>query len=278
MSNENTVSQKMERIQSIFREVQDSFSETTILDNYDIEFRSIAYEAASMCIALNDFKIHQELSKWFDFIDKSGTSHATQIHVGLGWALAQNEINPAPILLQLDPMMRYRILDGYGYCEGIFRRKKSILNQQKPEFTDPAASSAYDQGLGRSFWYLNNGAIAGAKTMLHKFPAERRADLWRGMGIAIAYVGGCSEAVLHEIAIAAETYKPQLLTGTAMALISRHYAAFISEDTAFTATILISKSIEKIISMNEILRSSMELKSEDAYVKWIGQLELLFAA
>jgi hypothetical protein len=276
MSNENTVAQKMESIQAIFREVHDSFPRNAAPDSYDVEFRSIAYEAMSMCIALEDFKTEQQLSKWFDFLTASGTSHATQIHVGLGWAFAQNETDFSSILPKLDPMLRYRVLDGYGYYEGIFRRRKSVLNQDKPEFADATASAAYDQGLGRSLWYTNSGIVPATVSALQKFPAERRADLWRGLGIAVAYVGGCPEETLHEISAAAEIHKPQLSTGAAMALVSRHYAGFISDSHALAATLFCHKSVDEIISLNETLSSNLDLKSDGAYMKWVELLESHF--
>jgi hypothetical protein len=278
MSSENTVAQKMERIQAIFREVQDSYPHSPAPDSYDAEFRSIAYEAMSMCIALHDLKTEQQLNKWFDFLNKSGIAHATQIHVGLGWALAQTETDISVILPELDPMMRYRVVDGYGYYDGIFRRRKSILNQQKPEFTDPVACAAYDQGLGRSMWYLNNGVIAGAKAMLQKLPAERHTDLWRGMGIATVYVGGCNEETLREIAQSAEKYIPQLAAGAAMALVSRHYAGFISDSNALVASTICHRPVEEILSANEALRSNLDLNGEDAYMKWVDELESTFSS
>lgn len=227
---ENRVAQKMEIIQKIFREVQDSYSETTQLDNYDIEFRGIAYEATSMCIALEDFKTGNELNRWNNFL-KENKAHATQIHVGLGWALAQNEISPIEILHQLEPEYRYRVCDGYGYYEGFFRRRKSILNQQQPEWNDSVATGAYNQGLGRSLWYINNGDINAAKHALEKFPAERHNDLWRGLGIAIAYVGGCNENSLKEIFEKAEEHKVDLAEGANRALHSRKQSGCFSADT-----------------------------------------------
>ena len=54
-----TVEAKIQTIQNIFRDVQDDFPEAYSLpelaeklDRYEIEFRSIAYEAASFCMAL----------------------------------------------------------------------------------------------------------------------------------------------------------------------------------------------------------------------------------
>src|SRR5690242_18479711 len=108
--------QNMETIQNIFRDVQDNFPETYALQNlaqqldtYEIEFRSIAYEAASFCIALKDLEVGNELSNWTTFLTEIGKQHATQIHVGLGWALAQKQIDPTPYFSALQPMMRYRV-------------------------------------------------------------------------------------------------------------------------------------------------------------------------
>ena len=159
------------------------------------------------------------------------SAHATQIHVGLGWALAQNEISPIEFLQQLDSMLRYRVLDGYGYYEGFFRRRKSILNQQQPQWNDSTATGAYDQGLGRSLWYIHTGEIDAAKHALEKFPVERHKDLWRGLGIAIAYVGGCSEETIFEILQNAGQHKTDLAEGASRALESRKQSGCFSADT-----------------------------------------------
>jgi len=279
----SSVLQKMELIQSIFREVQDSFDENksvgklvASLDGYNVEFRSIAYESASMCIAIDDYEKYNELKFWFSFLNQNQEKHATQIHIGLGWALAQKEINPEPLLKKFEPMMRYRVLDGYGYYEGIFRRRKSILNQQKPDFIDKTAASAYDQGLGRSIWYLNNGDITLAKNMIQKFPAERHADFWRGLGIAITYVGGCDEKYLQEIFTAAENYQPNLAAGAMMGFVSRHYAGLDTEGSILAAEVLTHQSKDHILKLNEQLRTDLDVQNVNTYRMWIDGMELHF--
>ena len=76
--NNSSVLQKMELIQSIFREVQDSFAENksveklvASLDGYNVEFRSIAYESASMCIAIDDYEKYNEIKFWFSFLNQN---------------------------------------------------------------------------------------------------------------------------------------------------------------------------------------------------------------
>jgi hypothetical protein len=279
----NLVAQKMEAIQGIFQQVQESFSKTETLadlrwlcESYEPEFRSIAYEAVAMCLGLNDLKAEDGLVSWRAFLESQNHLNDTQVHVGLGWAFAQQSIDPTPFLSGLEQMFRYRVLDGYGYYEGIFRKRKSILSQQKPEWKDEVASGAYDQGLGRSLWYLNHGKVDEAQTMLEKFPAERHADLWRGLGIAVAYVGGCDEKTLGQIFKSADTNKAQLATGAFMALVSRHYAGYVSEGTAFTCRLWCKQSADKMIAQNDAIKKSLHLNNPDAFAKWKEGIEAIF--
>lgn len=235
---QNSVANNIQAIQRIFRDVQENFPETynlqTLaekLDTYEVKFRSIAYEAASFCIALKDIDTFGNLHNWKFFLNEIGKPHATQIHVGLGWALAQKQIEPAIYLTQLEPALRYRVLDGYGYYEGVFRKRKSVLGMQKFETKDTAAVIAYDQGLGRCLWYGCMGEIDEAKIVIEKFPAERQKDLWRGLGIAIAYVGGFSERKVEDILQKAATHKIDLAEGASRALHSRKESGCGSEDT-----------------------------------------------
>jgi hypothetical protein len=271
--------QNMESIQSIFREVQDSYSDNTslpelckYLDTFELEFRSIAYEAASMCMALSDLKAANQLKRWLEFAQQS-VLHTTQIHVGLGWALAQLQLDPSLFMTKLHPMMRYRVADGYGYYEGIFRKRKSVLSQQKPDWNDGTAMKAYDQGLGRSMWYLNYGTIEEAKNLIKRFPVERQSDLWRGLGIAITYAGGCGEEKLREIFVLAEDYKTQLATGSVMALASRKVAKYISQDTLLVCSVWCNKNADELLALYEPDISSVNANNELAYANWIASIE-----
>ena len=277
---ENTITQKMDAIQNTFLRVQDIFFEApdwkrhvAELESADIEFRSIAYESASMSIALDDLKQGEQLTNWLQFLNEAAPAHDTQVHVGLGWAFAQTLKNPIAYLPELNPMMRYRVLDGYGYYEGIFRRRRSIINHLKLQVEDTVASGALDQGIGRSIWYLNKGIIDDAKTMIEDFAAERHKDLWRGLGIAIAYVGGCDEQTLQEIFSKSDSYKTQLATGAVMALVSRDAAKYISADTELACKIFCNKPAEQILELNYSIKSKLDLNADDAYAKWISELE-----
>ncbi|MCX6198220.1 MAG: DUF1702 family protein [Bacteroidetes bacterium] len=274
------ITQKMDTIQNTFLRVQDIFFESpewrnhvAELESTDIEFRSIAYESASMSIALEDLKQGEQLTNWFQFLNEVASAHATQVHVGLGWAFAQQLKNPIAYLTKLNPMMRYRVLDGYGYYEGIFRRRRSIINHLKLQVDDAVASAALDQGLGRSIWYLNKGIIDDAKIMIEGFAIERHKDLWRGLGIAIAYVGGCDEEMLKDFFSKSDFYKTQLATGAVMALVSRDSAKYISTDTELACKVFCNKTAEQILELNYSIKSKIDLNHANAYCNWVTALE-----
>ncbi len=280
MSVENSVQGKMETIQNTFLRVQDIFFESpdwkrhvAELESTDIEFRSIAFESASMSIALEDLKQGEQLTNWFRFLNEAASAHTTQVHVGLGWALAQQLKNPITYLPELNPMMRYRVLDGYGYYEGIFRRRRSIINHLKLAVENAVASGAIDQGIGRSIWYLNKGIVADTKTMIEGFAVERHKDLWRGLGIAIAYVGGCDKEMLQDIFSKSDSYKTQLATGAVMALVSRDAAKYISTDTELACKVFCNKTAEQILELNYSIKSKIDLKHANAYCNWVTALE-----
>ncbi len=233
MYNRNSV-ENIEEIERNFREVQEHFSEfdsdsqlADRLNSYDITFRSIAYEAVSMCLALVDIKTESGLLRWKKFLESYGKLHVTQYYIGLGWALAQENINPLPFALKWSE----RVLDGYGYYEGMFRRRKAIQQQLLPEWSnDKQQLLVYDIGLGRSVWYAHKGDLTSVIKIVQSFSKERRPALWRGLGIAIAYVGGSSEYELAELANASGTLCSELAKGSEMAIVSRTTANSLTED------------------------------------------------
>ena len=270
----------MDVIQDTFLRIQDLYFQSpdwdaNIIDlvQANAEFRSIAYESAAMSIAMQDLELNNQLANWFLFANGPGHAHATQVHVGLGWALAQKLKSPMDYLLLLQPMQRYRVFDGYGYYEGIFRRRRSILNHMKIQVDDAVASGALDQGVGRSLWYNNRADFDAAKTTLETFAAERQPDLWRGLGIAITYVGGSTEDALRDMFSKAGAYQTQLATGAAMALISRHYAGYVTPDSELACKIWCGKTAAEIITLNEQLRNNINPESDMAYWEWVSGLE-----
>lgn len=184
-------------------------------------FRSVAFEGAAMGLALRDVTV------WKEFLANQGSNHAVQVHIGLGWALAEQQ-KPIPENPSWpDPDS---VLDGYGYYHGLFRRRLSIRTQSIPEGLTDAQLPAFDRGLGRSLWYISKGDLEVMNRMTDAFAQKRQPDLWRGIGIAVAFVGGCNDLLLGQVASASSTYRPQLLEGAQRALRSRTQAGTPTAD------------------------------------------------
>lgn len=154
---ENIIEQKMETIKSIFQNAQEQASALDIneliefLQTTEKEFLPVAYEGAAMTLALNDFNESDSITKWKQLLDGS-KKYSRQIYIGMGWAVAQQKKSELSFLDQLSYNMQFRLWDGCGYYDGIFRQRQSIKGQRRSENIQPKYFQAYDEGLGRSIW------------------------------------------------------------------------------------------------------------------------------
>lgn len=200
------------------------------LESYPVQFRSIAYEAAAMQFGLQDLKSKVHLLSWQQFCNNYAHMYSTPCCIGLGWAFAQQQLNPADFFRFTEGDFNLKVCDGYGYYEGFFRRRKSVVSREQPECFSALMCHSYDQGLGRSIWYSSKADVQLAAKTVNEFPDNRKPDLWTGLGIAIAYVGGCNQQMLEEILDIPGEYKSNLQAGAKMALATRELAGAVTED------------------------------------------------
>jgi enediyne biosynthesis protein E3 len=280
---QNSISAVLQSVQHVFQKGFSLAEETSSLSGLadglnamDKEYLSVAFEGASMSIALNCIEADKEIKPWFDFLEQYAQPHTILYHIGLGWALAQLQIHVTPYLERLDAVERYRVMDGYGYYEAIFRTKKCIHGQQQPTGLNAASTSAYFQGIGRGIWYLNHGQISEAQGMIEKFAPEKRMDLWRGLGIACAYAGGCDETVLKDIMAAAGDYRRQLATGAVMTAICRHKAGYITGGTELACKVLCKQNAAQLVSKHVLNNMELKADTEKGYLNWIAGIESSF--
>lgn len=237
MQSDNALAQ-IRKIEATFRQIQDNFSESVsneqlynLLELQDIEFRSVAYEAASMCLALFDLKRQLPLERWRAFFDGYAKPHAVQYHIGLGWAVAQLQLPLQQFIDGSNSAYRYRIADGYGYYEGMFRRRKTIDNKELSDWEDVLTLENYYQGLGRSIWYVFNANCSKVAEVIAAFPLHLQPHLWRGIGIAVSYTGGCEHAGLLQLLSGAGSSAEELRKGAQLAIESRRMSGTITSAT-----------------------------------------------
>jgi len=187
--------------------------------------------------------------------------------VGLGWAIAKFNFPFLTAVEKLHSKFYFRIADGCGYYDGSFKHRRTVTNKELPVYLPAAALPMYDQGIGRSIWYTQKADIHMIHRKIETFATNRRADLWRGVGIAVAYVGGCDDADLKILLQYAATNGFQLACGAALAARSRTRANTMTEDTNRCSRLWFALTVDDAVIINE-----------GAYCNWIKEIEEQLAA
>lgn len=280
MQSSTIISEKMEKIKTLFLEskefvldMNDSLSIVNKIENSDKEFRSVSFEGISMALAETDIAQNNFLNSWKIFLEEHAKAHSLQFHVGLGWALAKANIETSSFLKNIEPFMVSRVLDGMGYYDGIFRNRQTIKSKKISEKINLVQLKHYDQGLGRSIWYSCLGNIIKCKEVIDSFPPARQADLWRGLGIACVYVGGCDEKILTEIYSLAGEHQTQLLVSVSLVAKGRFQSNTIMPDTELACKLWCNLSANEIVAtINKLIVDT----TETGYEKWIKEIEKQF--
>src|SRR6185436_17797456 len=162
------------------------------LSAVDADLRGFAFEGTAMGLALLDYFTPWRKDRWHTFTSRLGQSHIYMMHIGLGWALARLRRSVTSYLAGLDPLLGWLVVDGYGFHEGYFSWPRYIERQAIPTRLNGYERRVFDQGLGRSIWFVKGANVTAVASAINSFPFARREDLWSGVGLASAYAGGCS--------------------------------------------------------------------------------------
>jgi len=242
------IQNRLERVGRVFIDgylaALDAPSSQVISERLNIaepEFRGFAYEGAAMGLALLDSVTPWRTDRLSKFIDGPASCHVYMAHVGAGWAFARLRFfyrRVESFLPGLDPLLRWLAIDGYGFHEGYFRWREFIEQQHRPARLSADALRVFDQGLGRSLWFVVGGSVADAVRRISAFPADRQADLWSGLGLACTYAGGISEDGLQSLLEAAGQHLGQVRQGAAFAAKARLRAGNLVPHTENACLIL----------------------------------------
>ncbi len=218
------------------------------LDGVDAEFRGFAFEGAAMALALLDHMMPQRGNRVAGFLGGPGADHLYMVHVGVGWALARLPWlrgDPRRCLARLDPLLRWLALDGYGFHEGYFSWRRFVEREAVPVHLSGYAPRAFDQGLGRSLWFVDGSDAGRIAATVAAFAPERRADLWSGVGLACAYAGGADRSAIETLREAAGPHRPHLAQGAAFAAKARQRACNPQDHTDCACGVLCGMSADE---------------------------------
>jgi enediyne biosynthesis protein E3 len=274
MESTGIIAEKMENIKRIFQNARETAAKhkdlhelVKLLENTDREFLSVAFEGASMEIALTDFAEDPSMKSWLSYLDLC-KHHAAQIFIGLGWAVAQEKKTDLNFVNTLEPGMLFRMWDGCGYFDGILRQRQVVKNLSRLDYIPEKDVRAYDQGLGRSIWYSTKGNPSRSSEFISGFPPARQPDLWRGIGIATSYVGGFNKEMLYDLLSLSGHHKVQLGIGAAMVAKSRIQANCMTPDIETACAVFCN------MTANEAMEITVEADLvAESFDSWLSLME-----
>jgi hypothetical protein len=223
-----------------------------VLDAIPAELRGFACEGAGMGFALLDLVAPWPARRFQRYLAGVGRGHVYMAYVGAGWALARLSPRLRWRLGPLDPLLHWLAFDGFGFHEGYFHHHDSIDRQDRPRALASYARNSFDQGLGRSLWFVRGGDVDRVARTVAAFPPERRADLWSGVGLAAAYAGGVAADDLAQLGRAAGTWRAHLGQGAAFAAKARERAGNPAEHTALACRIFCGRSASEAASLTDL--------------------------
>jgi hypothetical protein len=243
------------------------------IDILDSDFSGFAYEGAAMALAILDWLTPWQEGRFQAFLKAAGSRHVYMAHVGFGWAAARLHRPLERLLPAFNNLMRWLVADGYGFHEGFFHWKRYVGQCESPQ-VEGYARRAFDQGLGRSLWFIDGADTQRIPFTIGGFPVSRRADLWSGIGLACAYAGGVDGEAIQVLAAASENYRPQLAQGAAFAAKARQLAGNPAAHTELACQIICNVSAEDAAQITDA--ALMDLPGEaaqPAYEVWRHRIQ-----
>jgi hypothetical protein len=180
-------------------------------------FVGFAYEGVGLYFGLVDLLLPRSGSRLDAFTHSAGERHDFIISVGAGFAVARVPLGLRRLesyQKSLDPMTAWCLADGYGFHEGFFHWKRFVDGRQPaPASLSLQNRRLFDAGVGRAMWWVYGADAASIAAAISRFDAERRHEMWAGIGTALAYAGGVTPeaaSLLHDLA---GSYQSDLLSG-----------------------------------------------------------------
>jgi hypothetical protein len=250
-------------------ESHDATAAAARLDATLLALRGFAYEGASMAFALLDAIRPCRPTRVARFSTTVANTHQYMVYVGAGWATARLWRAPDRARVGLDPLLGWLAVDGYGFHEGYFRPSRVIRACRRPRRAMGYATRAFDQGVGRSLWFVDGANPDQIARSITRFAPERRADLWSGVGLAATYAGGATVNQLRLLKIHAGCYTPELAQGAAFAAEARARAQNLTVHTTAACEVFTMRSAHEAARLVRARRDGVvDVDGTPAYEAW----------
>jgi hypothetical protein len=235
--------------------------------------RGFAFEGAAMGLKLLDLLTPWDRTRLRGFLSGPGREHTYMVHVGAGWALARlrRRLDRPPA--GLDALLGWLAVDGYGFHQGYFGRASAAGHRRVPDRVTGYAGRVFDQGMGRSLWFIEGADVGRIAAAIVGFPAARRADLWSGVGLASAYAGGVTDAALRALGERSGPNHAHVAQGVAFAAKARQRAGNPAAQTELACRILCGMSADEAAGLTDrALINLGDCEGVPAYEVWRGRI------
>ncbi|MFL6272484.1 MAG: DUF1702 family protein [Actinomycetes bacterium] len=247
-------------------------------------FRGFAYEGAGMGFAVLDALPVGRSDRVARFLQGAGAPHVYMVYVGVGWAMARVPRFTWSRLHAPDPLLRWLVLDGYGFHQAYFKTARFVHQQEvEPGFPWPRddrtgyARQAIDQGIGRAIWFVGGTAPDVVADLIDAFPRARRGDLYSGAGLAATYAGGVDEAELTRFRERAGEHRPAVAQAAAFAAEARVRAGLLGPHTELAARVLAGTDAVSAAQLTQQVRPAHPVDGElPAFEQWRREIAQAF--
>lgn len=201
------------------------------------ELRGFAYEGAAMACTVRDAMAGGRGDRARDLLEGPGRGHIFLTYIGIGFAMARlpralwGKVIPPLRDVPYHPVMSWLAVDGYGFDLAYFHTDRWVTRQERPRpypFDGHPGyfSRAVDQGIGRALWFIHGAAVSDVAAAVDRFAADRRGDLWAGVGLAATFAGGCEPADYETLRRLSGGFAGELALGSVFAAKARDFSGF----------------------------------------------------
>jgi len=251
------------------------------LEMIEPAFRGFAYEGCSMALAVRD-GIAPFNGHWVrDLLASRGAAHIYMAYIGVGWAMARLPRVRWRAIKPRDPLLRWLVMDGYGFHQAYFRTRQYVDGQHQapiPGWPSEYANRAVDQGIGRALWFANGSDVSHVAEAIGKFAPARRGDLWSGAGLASVYAGGVDAGELSDMVRLAGEYRSHAAQGAVFAASARLRADLVTPGTELGVKAHCGMSVHEAAAVSDEAR--LDLPETDgrlpAYEVWRERIRARF--
>ena len=275
--------QARERLESVVESFMDGF-QAVLSGKYSREqaagvarsLHGFWFEGTAMGVVLRDWLMPWKRASWTRFLVETG-DHIYMLHVGAGWAMARVPGDVEKTLAHFDPLLRWLLVDGYGFHETFFHPERVLRGQPHPRRVHGYAKRAFDQGIGRAMWFASGANVRAIADALAEFPAERLPDLWSGVGLASVYAGGVDEADIAWLRDRAGDYLPNAAQGAAFAAKARVRADNLTDAHERACAILTGMSAAEAAAVTDAALENLPRDgAEPAFEIWRRRIQQVF--